>query len=231
MRCTTRDGVDVEILCFRFGNFVGFSLWLQGITLKTHDVTSLIRSQRLLSFFQVSCPISCSLFLYHRNFSYPHKHNVIQTAEVTTALGWPWDEHEHPPTLLSMSGSPHCPFPTAQQAQSSTFRKNGFSSCSRTGSLILTVFIAVPQCCLTREGWALLLPHSSRDTGGGCWLQHRVQGCTGNSCCTHGTEPHSPAPPALVTLPSMLLQPQPAPSASQPLLPLSQPQLLSCSGS
>lgn len=52
------------------------------------------------------------LFLYLRNFSYPHKHNVIPTAEVPTALGWPWDEHELPLTFLSLSGSPHCPFPT-----------------------------------------------------------------------------------------------------------------------
>lgn len=102
----------MEILCFRFGIFVGFSLWLQGITLKTHEVTSLIRSQRLLSFFEVSCPISCSLFLYHRNFSYPHKHNVIQTAEVTTALGWPWDEHELPPLpFLPCLGVPTAPSP------------------------------------------------------------------------------------------------------------------------
>lgn len=150
-----------KLLCFRFGIFVVFSLWLQGITWKTHHVTtSLIRIQRLLSFFEVSCPISCSLFLYRRNFSYPHKHNVIQTAEVSTALGWPWDEHELPPLALPCLGVTTAPSPHSSAGSEQHLQKKWLFLLfpAITGSLIATVFVSVPQCCLTREGWALLLP-------------------------------------------------------------------------
>lgn len=149
----------MEILCFRFGIFVGFSLWLQGITLKTHDVTSLIRSQRLLSFFEVSCPISCSLFLYHRNFSYPHKHNVIQTAEVTTALGWPWDEHELPPLpFLPCLGVPTAPSPHSSAGSEQHLQQKWvfllLQNCNSDCPSIYSSASVLPY----QEGWALLLP-------------------------------------------------------------------------
>lgn len=115
------------------------------------------------------------LFLYRRNFSYPHKHNVIQTAEVTTALGWPWDEHELPPLALPCLRVTTAPSPHSSAGSEQHLQEKWLFLLfpAITGSLIPTVFVSVPQCCLTREGWALLLPQSSRDTGVGCWLQHR----------------------------------------------------------
>lgn len=62
----------------------------------------------------------------------------------------------------SLSGSPHCPFPTEQHLQE---KQLFLLLLARTGSLIPTVFTPVPQCCITREGWALLLPHSSSHRG------------------------------------------------------------------
>lgn len=207
----------------------------------------MIRSQRLLSFFEVSCPISC---YFYRNFSYPHKHNVIQTAEVTTALGWPWDERELPPLpFFPCLGVPTAPSPHSSAGSEQHLQETWLFLLflGVTGSLIPTVFIAVPQCCLTREGWALLLPH--RDTGVGCWLQmvppqHLPLTQTAAGCRTPWGAPaastaqlHSqPVHPALLALdifPSLLLQPQPALNDSHPvLLPLSHPQLgLLCPGS
>lgn len=230
MRCTTRDGVDVEILCFRFGIFVGFSLWLQGITLKTHDVTSLIRSQRLLSFFQVSCPISCSLFLYHRNFSYPHKHNVIQTAEVTTALGWPWDEHEHPPLPFPVWESP-LPLPHSSAGSEQHLQEKWLFLLlqnwkSDSHSIYSSASVLPYQGGLGTAAAPQLQGHRG-------WVLAAAQGAG-----LHGEfllHPWHRAPqpsPTCLSHPSLhAAAPQPAPSASQPLLPLPQPQLLSCSGS
>jgi len=115
------------------------------LTQETHHVTSsLIWIQRLSTFFFFfffyTCPISCSLvlFLYHRDFfisTHPNKMQVIQTAEVTSSLRrsrleMKPDVHVTFPPTLYPSGSHHCCFPhTARQAQSSTFRKNCFSSC------------------------------------------------------------------------------------------------------
>lgn len=153
-----------KLLCFRFGIFVVFSLWLQSITWTIHHVpSSLIRSQRLLSCFEVSCPISCSLFLYCRNFSYPHKHNVIQTAEVTTALGWQrWASPLPFPGWESPLPLPH----SVLQAQSS----------EPSGTM---AFPLAPSHNWKSDSHSIytsasVLPHSSGDTGVGCWLQLRL---------------------------------------------------------
>lgn len=68
---------------------------------------------------------------------------------------------------LSLSGNPHCPSPHSSAGSEQHLQEKWLFllSLAVTGSPIPTVFIPVPQCCLTREGRALLLPHSSRNRG------------------------------------------------------------------
>lgn len=190
-----------KVLCFRFGIFVVFSLWLQGITWKTHHVTSsLIRSQRLLSFFEVSCPISCSLFLYRRNFSYPHKHNVIQTCRgyhcSGLAMGWTWAS-----PCLSLSGNPHCPFPTQlRRLRAAPSGKMAFPLVPSHNWKSDSHSIYISASVLPYNGGlGTVAAPQLQGHWGWCWLQHRfllstflepkscrVQGSMGNPCCIHG---------------------------------------------
>lgn len=107
-----------------------------------------------------------------------------------------------PLTFLSLSGVPTVPSPHSSAGSEQHLQEKWLFLLflGVTGSLIPTVFIPVPQCCLSREGWALLLPHRG-------WVlaaaqappQHlpltkhcRVQGSMGNSAASTA-QLHSPA--------------------------------------
>lgn len=117
-------------------------------------------------------------------------------------MGWTWAS---PSPFFPCLGVPTVPSPHSSAGSEQHLQEKWLflSFLGVTGSLIPTVFIPVPQCCLSREGWALLLPH--RGTGSSSAPSFnpnscRVQGSMGSSAASTAHCTAQPVHPALLAL-------------------------------